>query len=82
MVRLEGIRKSEDSDTAYSLSGHAPAAVVDLQVSTVAELPAIGDTSLGVKIAAGSIAQCIQTGKFYTLDDGGTWYDQSGNAVV
>ena len=32
-------------------------------------------------IAAGSIAQVIQSGTFYTLDDNGTWYDSDGNAA-
>lgn len=54
-------------------------AVLDLQVSTVAELPALNE-ELGtrLKVGAGSIAQVIQTGAWYTLDDNGTWYDTSG----
>lgn len=55
-------------------------AVLDIQVSTAAELPSLNDVVCGLKIIAGSIAQVIQTGAWYTLDDNGTWYDTSGNA--
>ena len=54
---------------------------VDLQVSTVSELPDKGDVVSGSVIAAGSIAQIIQTGAFVTLDDNGNWYDESGSVV-
>lgn len=67
MVRLELVRKHlEDS------------AVLDIQVSTVDELPDIGDEVEGYKIAAGSIAQIVQTGGWYTLDDDEKWYDTDG----
>lgn len=54
---------------------------VDIQVSTVPELPDKGDVVSGCVIAAGSIAQIIQTGAFVTLDDDGNWYDESGSVV-
>lgn len=67
MVRLELVRKHlEDS------------AVLDIQVSTVDELPDIGDEVEGYKIAAGSIAQIVQTGGWYTLDADEKWYDTDG----
>ena len=50
-----------------------------MQVSTVAELPALNEElGMRLKVGAGSIAQVIQTGEWYTLDDNGTWYDTSG----
>lgn len=67
MIRLELVRKHlEDS------------AVLDIQVSTVDELPDIGDEVEGYKIAAGSIAQIVQTGGWYTLDADEKWYDTDG----
>ena len=75
MVRIENVRKQISAD------GTSVSAVVDLQVSTAAELPA-KDAQIGtIKVSPGSIAQVIQTGVFYTLDANGTWYDDSGNAA-
>lgn len=55
---------------------------LDLQVSTVAELPALNEElGIRIKVGAGSIAYVIQTGAWYTLDDNGTWYDSDGNAA-
>lgn len=72
MVRINGTRYNDGSGRA----------VLDLQVSTVAELPAL-DEELGMrlKVGAGSIAQVIQTGAWYTLDENGTWYDSDGQAA-
>ena len=72
MVRIERERASDGAGRA----------VLDLQVSTVAELPAIG-SKIGFRyiISAGSVAQIIQTGAFYTLDENGTWYDENGEAA-
>lgn len=72
MVRLERVRTNDGAGNA----------VLDLQVSTVSELPALGD-KFGIKliVMAGSIAQVIQTGKWYTLDENGTWYDSDGAAA-
>lgn len=56
---------------------------LDLQVSTRAELPHIGDTVEGYTVAAGTIAQIIQSDEptFLTLDENDTYYPtQSGNA--
>ena len=70
MKRLEKVRKQDGKK-----------AVMDLQVSTASDLPALGDALFNLLVAAGTIAQVIQTGKFYTLDDDGTWYDSDGNAA-
>lgn len=75
MVRIENVRKQISSD------GTSVSAVVDLQVSTTAELPDKGEQIGTIKIMPGSIAQVIQAGGFYTLDSNGTWYDESGNAA-
>lgn len=71
MVRVEVIRESITKNKK----------VVDLQVSTIEELPALDQDINTIIIAAGSIAQVIQSGTFYTLDDNGTWYDSDGNAA-
>lgn len=72
MLRIENVRFNDGAGNA----------VVDIQVSTAEELPAKGDViGYNVKIKAGSIAQVIQSGTFYTLDDNGTWYDSDGNAA-
>lgn len=64
MVRIESIREHIDRDRK----------VVDMQVSTVAELPDLYENIEGIIIMAGSIAQIIQTGAYATLDDDGKWY--------
>ena len=71
MVRVEAIRENITKDKK----------VVDLQVSTIEELPTLNQDINTIIIAAGSIAQVIQSGTFYTLDDNGTWYDSDGNAA-
>lgn len=72
MVRIERIRTNDGAGNV----------VLDLQVSTVFELPALGDRfGIALIIMAGSIAQVIQTGAWYTLDDNGTWYDSDGKAA-
>lgn len=71
MVRVENVRQDITRDIK----------VVDLQVSTADELPALGSDVGGIIIAAGSIAQIIQTGEWATLDSDGSWYDESGNEV-
>lgn len=72
MLRIEKVRFNDGAGNA----------VVDIQVSTAAELPAMGETiGYSMKVKAGSIAQVIQSGTFYTLDDDGTWYDSDGNAA-
>lgn len=68
MTRVEGIRETDGVNSVF-----------DLQVSTVEELPHIGDAIGSHKVAAGTISQCIQDGKWYTLDDDGSWYDEDGN---
>lgn len=69
MRRIEFIRERRQNEQC----------VCDLQVSTVSELPLIGENVSGIIILAGSIAQIIRDGTFYTLDDNGTWYDSDGN---
>lgn len=71
MVRVENVRQDITRDIK----------VVDLQVSTADELPALGENIDGIIIAAGSIAQIIQSGEWVTLDSDGSWYDESGNEV-
>ena len=71
MIRIESTRANITRDKK----------VVDMQVSTVAELPELNENVDGIVIAAGSIAQIIQTGDFVTLDYDGKWYDESGDAV-
>lgn len=65
MLRIEKKRFSDGAGNA----------VVDIQVSTAAELPTKGETiGFSIKVKAGSIAQVIQTGVFATLDEDGKWY--------
>lgn len=56
--------------------------VVDMQVSTAAELPDKGENVGGIIIAPGSIAQIIQADSptFVTLDDDGTWYPEQSDS--
>lgn len=58
-------------------------AVLDLQVSTASDLPAIGDVVENYIIAAGSNAQIVRasTPTFVTLDGGdGNWYPLQGGS--
>lgn len=71
MLRIENVRVVDGSGNA----------VVDIQVSTVAELPELGGSLYNMSVCSGSIAQVIRTGKFYTLDENGTWYDTDGNTA-
>lgn len=72
MVRIE---KERYVDGNYN-------AVMDLQVSTTAELPDMGDTIGLYTVAPGSIAQIIQADSptFVTLDDDGTWYPEQSDS--
>ena len=56
--------------------------VVDMQVSTAAELPDKGENVGGIIIAPGSIAQIVQADSptFVTLDDNGTWYPEQSDS--
>lgn len=76
MVRIERVRQD-----VYDPSEGTHTAVVDIQVSTAEELPDAGSTIGNLTIGAGSIAQVIQTGKWYTLDEDESWYDEDGNEV-
>ena len=77
MVRIEGTPR----EISYGAGG-ALQHVVDLQVSTVAELPAKGDVIGGGKLMPGSIMQIVQSGVWATLDEDGKWYDTTGAEVV
>lgn len=58
-------------------------AVLDLQVSTAEDLPAIGDVVENYIIAAGSCAQIVRASSptFVTLDgDDGNWYPEQSSA--
>lgn len=71
MIRVENVREVD-------MNGKA---VLDLQVSTVSELPthnALLPGSSRYVVAAGSIAQVVQTGAWYTLDENGNWYFSGG----
>ena len=70
MLRVEKVRYNDGMKNA----------VLDIQVSTVAELPSLNDVVCGLKIIAGSIAQVIQTGDFVTLDANGTWYPEQSDS--
>lgn len=75
MCRIEAVR-----DIIEYQDGKA-VAVLDLQVSTAADLPDIGDAIGQYIVAAGSTAQIVQaeTPTFVTLDDDtttGTWYPE------
>lgn len=75
MCRIEAVR-----DIIEYKDGKA-VAVLDLQVSTAADLPDIGDEIGQYIVAAGSIAQIVQADgpTFVTLDDdttAGTWYPE------
>lgn len=68
MVTVENIRK-------ISASGNGiHTAVLDLIVSTSAELPELGAVVGGMAVDAASIAFVIQENKWCTLDANGTWY--------
>lgn len=72
MVRIE---KERYVDGNYN-------AVLDLQVSTAAELPDMGDTIGMYTVAPGSIAQIVQADSptFVTLDANGTWYPEQSDS--
>lgn len=71
MIRIEQVREDITRDKK----------VVDIQVSTSQELPALNENVGGIIIAAGSIAQVIQTGKWFTLDENGEWYFSGGGSA-
>lgn len=57
-------------------------AVLDLQVETAADLPELGSEAENYIVAAGTIAQIVQTGGFATLDNDGKWYNADGSGEV
>ena len=66
---------------SYDASG-ALQHVLDIDVSTVGELPAMGDVVFGGKLLPTSTANVIQTGAWARLDDDGTWYNADGSGEV
>lgn len=66
MVRVEKVRWNDGQRNA----------VLDLQVSTAAELPDIWSMVGGWRLKEGSTAQIVQQGEFVTLDKEGTWYPE------
>lgn len=64
-------------ENARQIIGHQSGQTVaklNLQASTVSDLPELGSVVEGHIVAAGSIAQIIQTAEIRTLDSDGTWY--------
>lgn len=76
MVQVERIRR------VYAVAEGAQQAIVDLNVSTVAELPEMNAIADGIRVLPNSIANITQTGEWYKLDDDGKWYacDGTGEA--
>ena len=75
MILVENVRE------VHASANGSHSAKLDIQVSTAADLPELNGNVGGFKILPGSIAQCIQSGKWYTLDGNGTWYDEDGRAA-
>lgn len=71
-----------DTINIVSYNSGKPSTKMILQVSTVDELPALGDIVEGALVAAGSYAILIQAGKIATLDANGTWYYMGGGGSV
>ena len=76
MLRVENTRSD-----VYDPETNIHTCVLDLQVSSSSDLPEKDSLIGNAKVAPGSMAQSIQDGTFYTLDDSGTWYDSDGNAA-
>ena len=74
MVQIEQTRRIISYNSGF------PVTVLDLQCSAVSDLPALNALVNGALVAAGSIAQVIQTGAWYTLDADGQWYFSGGVA--
>ena len=66
---------------AYDANGNLQH-VVDLDVSTAAELPAMGDVVGGGKVLPTSTANIIQAGAWTRLDEDGKWYAADGSGEV
>ena len=73
MVQVERIRR------VYAVVEGAQQAIVDLNVSTVAELPEMNAIADGIRVLPNSIANITQTGEWYKLDNDGNWYNQDGS---
>lgn len=66
MVKVERIRYQDGSGRA----------VMDLQVSTAAELPALNSKIGKLIVDSGTTAQIVQADAWVTLDADGTWYPE------
>ena len=77
MKRIEKVRQILGYEDGVQI------AVVDLQVSTAAELPALNAVVDGTKVSAGSISQIIQADEptFMVLDDDGDWYPEQSSSA-
>lgn len=77
MVQVERIRRFYTVVEGAQLNNRQ--AIVDLNVSTVAELPEMNAIADGIRVLPNSIANITQTGEWYKLDDDGKWYNQDGS---
>lgn len=77
MVQVERIRRVYTVVEGAQLNNRQ--AIVDLNVSTVAELPEMNAIADGIRVLPNSIANITQTGEWYKLDDDGKWYNQDGS---
>ena len=75
------MRKIEGTPRSLHYVDGQPFAKIDVQVSTAAELPELGEIVEGIGTDPGSNAQIIQSGDWATLDADGSWYDKDGNEV-
>lgn len=73
------IRKIEKT---YAVSGGYQQVLADLDVSTIEELPHIGDIVDSCAIMANSIADVTQIGKFVKLDTNDKWYYRDNGGEV
>ncbi len=75
MQRIENVRSSTfTSDGSYL-------AVLDIQVSAMSDLPALGGIFCGAVVQAGTMAHVVRKGVMLTIDDDGTWYNSYGMAA-
>ena len=75
MLRIEG-----EPREVLGYDGGKTLAVLDLQVSTAAMLPAKNGVIGLYKVQPGSTAQIIQADEptYVTMDDDGNWYPEQG----
>lgn len=76
MVTIENTRKILGYENGVQV------AVVDLNVSTEAELPHLGDIVEGTKIAPNTYATITRTGAWMKIDENDKWYYCDGSGEV